>query len=248
MNLLVCISNVPDTTTKIKFVDGNKTFDSSGVQWIINPWDELALTRAVELKEDAGTPVESVVVVAVGEAITEPTLRKCLAIGADKAVRIDGAPRDAYFTAFQLSNYVNENPYDMIICGIESSDFNSSAVGGMLAEMLDMPSVSSVSGIQFDGGKVVIQRDVATGIDLVETDGPAVLIAQKGFAKVPRIPNMRGIMMARKKPLEVVGTADCDHLIEYSSYELPQPKSAVQMFDVEKMDDLINELKSDLGI
>lgn len=248
MKILVCISNVPDTTTKVKFTEGNKTFDNTGVQWIINPWDELALTRAVELKEEANSIVESVSVINVGESITEPTLRKCLAIGADKAIRIDAVARDAYFTAYQLSNYIKDNPYDLIICGIESSDFNSSAVGGMLAELLDIPSVSSVSGIYFNDNRVEIQRDVATGTDLVETNGTTVLIAQKGFATVPRIPNMRGIMMARKKPLEVSNAIDCEHLIEYDSYELPQPKSMVHMFDSKDVNSLVNELKGDLGI
>ena len=151
MKLLVCISNVPDTTTKVKFTDNQTKFDSSGVQWIINPWDELALTRAVDLKEESNNPVSEVVVVNVGSAETEPTLRKCLAIGADKAIRIDSATKDAFQTAKQIAAIAQKEAFDFIICGIESGDYNSSSVGGMLAEFLDISSISSVSDIRFDG-------------------------------------------------------------------------------------------------
>jgi electron transfer flavoprotein beta subunit len=248
MKILVCISNVPDTTTKVRFVNGNTEFDSNGVQWIINPWDELALTRAVELKEDANTPVDSVTVINVGESFTEPTLRKCLAIGADNAVRVNGNPRDAYFTANQLAEYVKQHRYDFIICGIESSDFNSSAVGGMIAEILGIPSISSVSGISFPEGTVQIQRDVAGGLDQVSVTVPVVLIVQKGFARVPRIPNMRGIMNARKKPLEVLEAKDCNHLIEFVNYDLPPSKSEVKLFEISEMSNLVEAMKTDANI
>jgi len=141
MRILVCISNVPDTTTKVKFSNDNTTLDEGGVQWIINPWDELALTRAMELKEDASNAVSNVTVVTVGPAGAEPTLRKALAIGADDAIRIEGAAVDAFYVASQLSSVVRTGEFDIILCGIESSDYNGSAVGGMLSELLDIPSV-----------------------------------------------------------------------------------------------------------
>jgi len=145
MKILVCISNVPDTTTKVKFVEEFTKLDVTGIQWIINPWDELSLTRALELKDDSSNGVEKVTVAHVGLAGSEPTIRKALAIGADDAIRVNSEPYDAYFVAAQLAEIIKTDPYDVIFCGIESSDFNGSSVGGMLAEFLDIPSVSSVS-------------------------------------------------------------------------------------------------------
>jgi electron transfer flavoprotein beta subunit len=248
MKLLVCISNVPDTTTKIKFKNNNTLFDDSGVQWVINPWDELALTRAVELKEDPVAKVEEVWVVTVGDAITEPTLRKCLAIGADKAIRIDANTFDAYFTASQLAAFVNSNDFGMIICGIESGDYNSASVGGMLAELLDIPSVSSVSGIRFSNGETLIQRDVADGKEEVTVDGMAVLIVQKGFAKVPRIPNMRGIMTARTKPLEVMPPVAAEPLVTFVDYKMPPAKGKVKLIDAGDVKQLVELLSKEAKV
>ena len=194
MKILVLISNVPDTTTKIRFTGDNTAFDSAGVQWIINPWDELALTRAVELKE-AGA-VEKIVVANVGEKITEPTLRKALAVGADEAIRVDAKPEDAYFVAKQLAEVAKD--FDLILSGIEASDYNGSAVGGMLAEILDIASVSAVSGINVENGDLVINREIDGGSQVLTINTPLVAIVQKGIAVEPRIPAMRGIMMARK--------------------------------------------------
>jgi len=159
MKLLVCISNVPDTTTKVRFVDNNTTFDTSGVKWIINPWDELALTRAMELREDPSSGIEKVTVITVGPAAAEPTLRKALAIGADDAIRVDTEGNDAYLVAAQIAEVVKNNDFDIILNGIESSDYNGSAVGGMLAELLDRPSVSAVSSLRLENGEVVINRE-----------------------------------------------------------------------------------------
>ena len=137
MKILVCISNVPDTTTKIKFVNNNTTFDSAGIQWIINPWDELALTRAMELKEANAGAIENITVINVGLNTTEPTIRKALAIGADNAIRINAEPKDSYFVAMQLAEVIKKNSFDIILCGIESSDYNGVSVGGMLSEIMD---------------------------------------------------------------------------------------------------------------
>jgi len=194
MKLLVCISNVPDTTTKIRFKDNNTRFDDDGVQWVINPWDELALTRAVELKDDSSSPVSEVHVINVGPVMTEPTLRKCLAIGADKAFRVDFDPKDSYSTAMQIAEFIKDKDYRFVINGISSSDYNGMSVGGMIAALADLPSVSSVSNIRFEGDEPVIERDVAGGKEYVETSGMTVLIVQKGFAIEPKIPNMRGII------------------------------------------------------
>ncbi len=245
MKILVCISNVPDTTTKVKFNDNFTQFDPTGVQWVINPWDELALTRAMELLEDSGNQINEVNVINVGTKYTEPTIRKCLAIGAGKAIRIDTDAQDSYQTAFQIAEYIKTDPHDFIICGIDSSDYNESSVGGMLAELLDLPSVSSVSGIKFVNDKVQLERDVAKGKEIVETTVPAILISQKGFAIVPRIPNMRGIMMARKKPLEVVPPVDVNQLVEFQKFEMPAAKTSVKLIDAENVPELVNLLRTE---
>ncbi len=238
MKILVLISNVPDTTTKIRFTGDNTAFDNAGVQWIINPWDELALTRAVELKE-AGS-VEKITVANVGSKLTEATLRKALAVGADDAIRIDSDPKDAYFVAKQLAAVSGE--YDIILAGIEASDYNGSAVGGMLAELLGYNSVSAVSGLNIENGTATVNREIDGGSQVLTIAVPVVLIVQKGIAKEPRIPAMRGIMMARKKPLLVVPPANVDALTEYIDYEMPQAKSACKMIDEENAGELITLL------
>jgi electron transfer flavoprotein beta subunit len=247
MKILICLSNVPDTTTKVKFSGDNKQFDSTGVQWIINPWDELALTRALELKETSGN-IEKVTVITVGKAETEPTLRKALAIGADDAVRIDADPLDAYQVAEQLAGYVRQNPYDIIFAGIESSDYNQSMVGGMLAEFLDMPSVSSVSGLSLENGTPRINREIDGGQELLETTLPFVAVVQKGIAKEPRIPSMRGIMMARSKPLTVVPAYNAEQMTEFTSFEMPPAHAKCNMIEAENIDELVAVFRDKLKI
>jgi len=238
MKILVLISNVPDTTTKIRFTGDNTAFDTNGVQWIINPWDELALTRAVELKE-AGS-VEKIVVANVGGKITEPTLRKALAVGADEAIRIDAEPKDAYYVAKQLAEVAND--FDLIMAGIEASDYNGSGVGGMLAEMLGINSVSAVSGIDIENGELKIHRDIDGGSQILSVPTPVLTVVQKGIAIDPRIPAMRGIMMARKKPLNVVPAVDAEPRTEFINYELPAPKAACKMVEEDNAKELITLL------
>jgi len=248
MKILVCISNVPDTTTKIKFTGDNTAFDDTGVQWIINPWDELALTRALELKEGSGGAIEKITVINVGTVATEPTLRKALAIGADDAVRVNAGANDAYAVAGQLSEYLKNDPYDIILCGIDSSDYNGSLVGGMLAEFLDMPSVSSVSKLDIEGGEVKFNREIDGGSEVLTTELPFVAVVQKGIALEPRIPSMRGIMMARKKPLNIVEPAQVEEFTSFKSYELPPPKAACKMVDAENAKELIDLLHNEAKV
>ncbi len=248
MKILVCISNVPDTTTKIRFTGDNTAFDTAGVQWIINPWDELALTRALELKEATGGAIEKITVINVGTSATEPTIRKSLAIGADDAVRIDTEPADAYSVASHLAGYIKENPYDIILCGIDSSDYNGSLVGGMLAEFLEMPSVSSVSKLEIEGDSIKMNREIDGGSEVLETSTPFVAVVQKGIALEPRIPSMRGIMMARKKPLNVVPAAGEGALTEFVSYELPPAKAACKMVDAENVKELVDLLHNEAKV
>lgn len=247
MKILICLSNVPDTTTKIKFTGDNRSFDTAGVQWIINPWDELALTRALELKETSGK-IEKVTVITVGPASTEPTLRKALAIGADDAVRIDAEPVDAYFVAEQLSAFVKQDPYDIILCGIESSDFNGSMVGGMLAEFLDYASISSVSGISFENDGIRLNREIDGGQEVLAARTPLVAIVQKGIALEPRIPSMRGIMMSRTKPLTVRPPAAVNGLTEITAFELPAAHARCKMIDAADVQALVDVMRNEYKI
>ena len=248
MKILVCISNVPDTTTKVKFSTDNTSFDDGGVQWIINPWDELALTRAMELKEDTSNAVSNVTVVTVGPAGAEPTLRKALAIGADDAIRVDSETGDAHFVAVQLASVIKNGEFDVILCGIESSDYNGSAVGGMVSEMLDIPSVSAISGLRIDNEEVLITRDIDGGREEVSVPAPFVGVVQKGIAKEPRIAAMRGIMMARKKPLQVVPQAAIDPLTEYVDFALPTAKPPCKMVDADNVKELVQLLQNEAKV
>lgn len=248
MKILVCISNVPDTTTKIKLNGDQTAVDMTGVQWVINPWDELALTRAMELKEQSGGKIEKITVITVGEKIVEPTLRKALAVGADDAVRVDTIPTDDFNVAAQIAAFVKTEAYDLILTGIESSDYNGSAVGGMLAEHLDMASVSSVSNITLEGDNLLMKRAIDGGTETIAVNTPVVAIVQKGIAIDPRIPAMRGIMMARKKPLNVVAAADVDSPSEFVSFEMPQPKPPVKMVDAENVSELFRLLHEEAKV
>lgn len=248
MKVLVCISNVPDTTTKVRFVDENKKLDTNGIQWVINPWDELSLTRALELKDSPAAGIEKVTVAHVGLVASEPTIRKALAIGADDAIRVNADAADAYFVAAQLAEAINKNPYDIILCGIESSDHNGSTVGGMLAEMLEIPSVSAVSSLNIENGEVLMQREIDGGRESVTVPAPFVAIVQKGIAKEPRIAAMRGIMMARTKPIQVFEPVAVETLTEIVNFETPAPRAACKFVDAENPGLLIELLQNEAKI
>jgi len=248
MKILVCISNVPDTTTKIKFNEGSATIDSAGIQWVINPWDELSLTRALELKDDPSGGIESVTVAHVGLASSEPTIRKALAIGADEAIRINAESSDAFYVAAQLAEVIKNEQFDIILCGIESSDYNGSLVGGMIAEFLDIPSVSAVSDISIDNDNPVITREIDGGKEVVFVPKPFVAIVQKGIAKEPRIAAMRGIMMARTKPLKLVEPLSIEPMTEVAVLEKPAPRAACKFVDAENPGQLIELLQNEAKI
>ena len=218
------------------------------MQWIINPWDELALTRALELKESSGGTIEKVSVITVGPKSVEPTIRKALAIGADDAMRVDAESEDAYEVANLIAEAVKNEGYDIVIAGIESSDYNGSAVGGMVAEFLGLPSVSAVSSLDIENGEVVVKREIDGGSEVMTSQLPFVAIVQKGIALEPRIPSMRGIMMARKKPLIIVEPADAAPLTEYLDYELPLAKAVCKMIDPENVKELVNLLHTEAKV
>ena len=248
MKILVCISNVPDTTTKIKFAEGNASIDTTGIQWVINPWDELSLTRALELKDDAGSGVKSVTVVHVGTAASEPTIRKALAIGADDAIRVNADSSDAFFVAAQIAEVVRKEQFDIIMCGIESSDYNGSLVGGMISEFLGIPSVSAVSDIKIENGQPVMTREIDGGKEVVSVPVPVVAIVQKGIAKEPRIAAMRGIMMARTKPVKLVEPVAVEPLTQVIVFEKPSPRAACKYIDAENPAQLIDLLQNEAKV
>jgi electron transfer flavoprotein beta subunit len=248
MKILVCISNVPDTTTKIKIAGDSSSIDTAGIQWVINPWDELSLTRALELKDDAASGPKTVTVAHVGPATAEPTIRKALAIGADDAVRVNAESSDAWFVAAQIAEVVKKDNYDIIMCGIESSDFNGSAVGGMVAEFLGIPSVSAVSELRLENGQAVMTREIDGGKEVVEVPMPFVAVVQKGIAKEPRIAAMRGIMMARTKPVKVMEPVAAEPLTAIAGLEKPAPRAACRFVEADNAAQLISLLQNEAKI
>ena len=241
MKILVCISHVPDTTSKINFTNNNTEFDSNGITYVINPYDEFGLTRAMFIKETSGA---TITVINVGPSSTEPTLRKALAIGADNAVRINAEPTDSYFVAKQIAAYAANENYDIIMTGKETIDYNGSQVGSMVSELLDMPFVSLASKLEIEGSKAVLERDVQGGLEVVEVDFPFVLSASKGMAE-QRIPNMRGIMAARTKPLKVIEPVEQKVLTSVIKFELPNPKTGCKFIEPENMDELVELLHNE---
>ncbi|MFW5724989.1 MAG: electron transfer flavoprotein subunit beta/FixA family protein [Bacteroidota bacterium] len=248
MHIVVCISHVPDTTTRIRFDESLTQLDTSGVKWVINPWDDLTLTRAIELKESSGGKISKVTAILVGDASTEPTLRKALAMGADEAVRVDGPVTDSFSIASQLATALKDITFDLVLCGIESSDYNSSAVGGMLAEIMDMYSVSSVSALDTDGDDFLVKRETESGKQTLMIKTPFVAVGQKGIAIDPRIPSMRGVMSARTKPLKVVQGNNVDPMCETITHEYPTPKGACRFFDTEETDQLVEALQKEAKV
>ncbi len=245
MKLLVCITKTPETTAKIAFTDGDSKFDENGVQFIMNPYDEwYALVRALELKEQAGG---TVTVVNVGPASNDVIIRKALAIGADDAVRINAEPLSAEHVAANIANYTRDKGYDIIFSGKESIDYNGSEVGGMIAGHLDIPFVSYASHMDHDGSSATISRDIEGGVEVLKIEGAFVVSAAKGLAE-QRIPNMRGIMMAKRKPLEVVDPTVSESKTSVVGFELPPVKGGIKMIDPEDMDELVRLLHEEAKV
>ena len=247
MKILVCISCVPDTTSKINFKNNNTIFDEQGVQFVINPNDEFGLTRAIWFKEKAGATVD---VLHVGEDKADPTLRKALAIGADKAIRVDTPATDAFVVADQISNYIKANPYDLIIAGRESIDYNGSMVPGMIAAMCDLAFVNTCVKIEIDGSTASATREMDGGMEVLRVELPMIIGSQKGLVEETdlRIPNMRGIMQARQKPLTVVRPIESSSKTAISSFEKPAPKAAVKLVPANDIDQLIDLLQNEAKV
>lgn len=245
MKILVCISSVPDTTSKINFTENDTKFDTNGVQFVINPHDEYSLTRAMWFKEKQGA---SLTVVSVGNASVEPTLRKALAIGADDAIRVDTEATDGFYVAQQLAEVVKNGNYDLVIAGRESIDYNGGMVPGMLGTLLGYNFVNAVIGIEIADKVASVTREIDGGKEILEASLPLVVGSQKGIVQENdlRIPNMRGIMMARKKPLTVVEAISAEAKTEAQSFEKPAVKSACKI--VESVDELIDLLHNEAKV
>lgn len=244
MKILVCITHVPDTTSKIAFTENYTKLDKNGVQFIIGPYDDYALARAVELKEASGG---SITVLNVGEAETEPTLRKALAIGADEAIRVNAFPVDAWFVARQIAKAAAEGSYDLILMGRESIDFNGGQVHSMVGELLGWPSVSPVMTLDFEGNTAKLQREIEGGKELMELELPFVAGCQEPIAEW-KIPNMRGIMSARTKPLKVVEPTTDAALAAVEMFELPPAKTGVKLVDQDNLKELVDLLKNEAKV
>jgi len=246
MKILVCISKTPDTTAKIAFTDNNTKFDNNGVQWIINPYDEwYSLVRAIELKEkDASTVIH---LCTVGTADADPIIRKALALGGDEAFRVNADSHDSFYIASQIAEVAKQGVYDLVFTGKETIDYNGSSIGGMVAELLNLPYVSLATKFEISGTKATITREIEGGEEICEVELPLVVSCQKGMAE-QRIPNMRGIMAARTKPLKVVEPVATDALTSISSFELPPAKAGVKLVDPENVPELIRLLHEEAKV
>lgn len=245
MKILVCISKVPDTTSKISFTEANTKFNEDKVQFIVNPYDEwYALVRALELKESLGGNVS---VISVGGSDYEPVIRKALAIGADEAFRIDLQEADAYQVASEIALWAGDKGYDLILTGKETIDYNGAQVGAMLAEKMGAPYISIASKLDITGKTAILECDVPGGAEVLECEMPLVVSCAKGMAE-QRIPNMRGIMAARTKPLQILEPSGVKALTAVVKYELPPEKGAVKLIAADQMDELVNLLHTEAKV
>ncbi len=245
MKLLVAISQTPETTARINFKNEGTAFDKNGINFIMNPYDEwYALVRALELKEEKGG---TVTVIHCGPSANDVIIRKALAIGADDAIRVDQDPLSAYGVAVQVAAYAGGQGFDVIFTGKETIDFNGSSVGAMVAELMDLPFISLASKLIYNGDTAILTRDIEGGVEEIEVSGPYVISAAKGLAQ-QRIPNMRGIMSAKTKSLQVIAPVPADELSEHVYFQVPSTKSSVKMISPDNMDELVRLLHEEAKV
>ncbi len=246
MKILVCISKTPDTTAKIAFADNNTKFAGDGVQWIINPYDEwYALVRAIELKEAAAST--AIHLITVGGADTEPIIRKALALGGDEAIRINADSHDSFYIASQIAAIAKEGGYDLIFTGKETIDYNGSSIGGMVAELLDLPYISMAAKFDLEGSSAIVVRETDSGEETNKVALPVVVSCQKGMAE-QRIPNMKGIMGARSKPLKVIEPVAAEALTSIASFDLPPAKAGVKLVSADNPEELVRLLHEEAKV
>ena len=247
MNIAVCISSVPDTTSKINFIENNTKFDKNGIQLIINPYDEFGLTKAIMLKESHNAKIT---IITVGDTMVEPVMRKALAIGADEAIRIDAVPKDSYSTAKEIAAYLIKNPVDLIIAGKESTDYNTGAVPAMIAELMNLSFVNACIGLEIDGNDVKMKRETEDGKETVSAQLPVIIGGQKGLVEESelKIPNMRGIMQSRTKPLTVINPVSETEIVKTTCYSKPPKKASCKMIESDNLSELINLLQNEAKV
>lgn len=246
MKILVCITKTPDTTAKIAFTDNNTKFSEAGIQWIINPYDEwYALVRAIELKEK--DPSTIIHLLSVGLPDMDPVIRKALALGGDEAIRVNASPMDSFYTASQIAEVARQGGYDLVFTGKETIDYNGSSVGGMVAELLDMPFVSLATKFELNGSSATITREIEGGDEVNEATLPMVISCQKGMAE-QRIPNMKGIMGARTKPLKIVEPVAVEPLTSVAGFETPPPKAGVKLVPADNPAELVRLLHEEARV
>ena len=247
MKILVCISSVPDTTSKINFTADKSAFDKNGIQWVINPLDEFALTKAIQLQTSQGA---TVTVINVGGAETEPVIRKALAIGANDAVRVNVEPKDSFSTAKEIAAVAQNGGYDLILCGKESIDYNGGSVPGMVAQLLGKSFVNASVGLEVDGSSAKVSREIEGGKETISVNLPAVIAGQKGLVdeKELIIPNMRGIMSARTKTLQVVEPTSSEVKVQSVSFDSVPPRAAVKLVSADNLDELVKLLHEEAKV
>lgn len=248
MKILVCLSVVPDTTTQIRFTPAMNALDTTGIQWIINPWDELALTRALEIREQPDSGVTQVSVANVGLKESDPVIQKALAVGADSAYRVNLAPGSSLEVAHQLAELIKKEQFDLVIAGLDSADYNGSAAGEMIAELLGWTSFSSVSSLSVAGNSVTIEREMDSRTETIRASAPLVVTIQKGIAKDPRIPSLRGIMGARTKPLTPIEPVAANGNAAFVKFENPAPRKACRMIDAANPEELVSLLRNEANV
>lgn len=244
MKILVCITHVPDTTSKIAFLDNNTKFDSTNVQYIIGPYEDYAISKAVDMKASNSAHVT---VLNVGRSESDPSLRRALAIGADEAVRIDADPDDTFFVGSQIASYIKETPYDLVLMGRESIDFNGGIVHSLVGELLGIPAFSPVMQLEVNDAKVKMTREIEGGKEYLETNLPLIAGCQEPIAEW-KIPNMRGIMTARTKPFQVVEAYGSESRSKNKNFELPAKKEGIQLIDPNEVDKLHELLKNEAKV
>ena len=247
MKILVCISCVPDTTSKINFTNNDTDFDTNGVQFVINPNDEIGLTRAMWFKEKNNASID---VINVGEQSNETVLRKALAIGADRAIRIDSKAIDSYQVAKNISNFIKEKSYNLIIAGRESIDYNGSMVPGMISEILNINFITNCVSLEINGSNATAKREMEGGIETLTCELPLIIGGQKGLVEESdlKIPNMRGIMQARQKPLDVIAPDQSESKTETHKFYRPEEKKEIKMVDPNNLDKLIDLLHNEAKV
>jgi len=247
MNILVCISSVPDTTSKINFTNNDTEFDVNGIQFVINPYDEFGLTKAMILKEKTGGKLT---IITVGDATVEPVMRKALAIGADDAIRVNMNAKDGFSVATEISKYIKENNFDLIIAGRESIDYNGGVVPAMISEMLDLPFINACIGLEVEENTAKLIREIDGGKEMISSDLPIIIGGQKGLVKESelRIPNMRGIMQSRAKPLQVIEPSSTEIKVSSVSFSKPEEKGACKLVDSSNVSELVDLLQNEAKV